>query len=98
MPTVKVLADNADKVPDEVKTEVNTAIAELKTALEGSDIEAVKAKQTNLATVSQKIGEAIYASEQSAAASAPADGATATPAATDEDVVDAEIVDENEAK
>ncbi|NMM17095.1 MAG: molecular chaperone DnaK [Cellulomonas sp.] len=96
--TVKVLADNADKVPDEVKTEVNTAIAELKTALEGSDIEAVKAKQTNLATVSQKIGEAIYASDQSAAASAPADGATATPAATDEDVVDAEIVDENEAK
>ena len=96
--TVKVLADNADKVPDEVKTEVNTAIAELKTALEGSDIEAVKAKQTNLATVSQKIGEAIYASEQSAAASAPVDGATATPAATDEDVVDAEIVDENEAK
>ncbi|NMM31962.1 MAG: molecular chaperone DnaK [Cellulomonas sp.] len=96
--TVKVLADNADKVPDEVKTEVNTAIAELKTALEGSDIEAVKAKQTNLATVSQKIGEAIYASDQSAAASAPADGATATPAATDEDVVDAEIVDETEAK
>ena len=96
--TEKVLADNADKVPDEVKTEVNTAIAELKTALEGSELEAVKAKQTHLATVSQKIGEAIYASEQSAAAAAPADGGTEAPAATDEDVVDAEIVDENEAK
>ncbi|PVU83122.1 molecular chaperone DnaK [Cellulomonas sp. WB94] len=96
--TEKVLADNADKVPDEVKTEVNTAIAELKTALEGSEVEAVKAKQTHLATVSQKIGEAIYASEQSAAASAPADGGTETPAASDEDVVDAEIVDEDEAK
>jgi len=96
--TEKVLADNADKVPDEVKTEVNEAISELKTALEGSDIEAVKAKQTHLATVSQKIGEAIYAHEQSAAASAPADGGTETPAASDEDVVDAEIVDEDEAK
>jgi molecular chaperone DnaK len=96
--TEKVLADNADKVPDEVKTEVNTAIAELKTALEGSDVEAVKAKQTHLATVSQKIGEAIYASEQSAAASAPAGGGSETPAAADEDVVDAEIVDEDEAK
>ncbi|HEX7805654.1 MAG TPA: molecular chaperone DnaK [Cellulomonas sp.] len=95
--TEKVLADNADKVPDAVKTEVNEAIAELKTALEGSDLEAVKAKQTHLATVSQKIGEAIYASEQSAAASAPADGHE-TPAASDEDVVDAEIVDEDEAK
>src|SRR5450830_260826 len=96
--TEKVLADNADKVPDEVKTEVNTAIAELKTALEGSELEAVKAKQTHLATVSQKIGEAIYASEQSAAASAPAAGGSETPAAADEDVVDAEIVDEDEAK
>ncbi|HEY5518029.1 MAG TPA: molecular chaperone DnaK [Cellulomonas sp.] len=95
--TEKVLVDNADKVPDEVKTEVNTAIAELKTALEGSELEAVKAKQTHLATVSQKIGEAIYASEQ-AAASAPADGSSETPAAADEDVVDAEIVDEDEAK
>ncbi|CAN5348234.1 molecular chaperone DnaK [soil metagenome] len=96
--TEKVLADNADKVPDAVKTEVNEAIAELKTALEGSDVEAVKAKQTHLATVSQKIGEAIYASEQTAAASAPADGGHETPAASDEDVVDAEIVDEDEAK
>ncbi|HEX5333489.1 MAG TPA: molecular chaperone DnaK [Cellulomonas sp.] len=96
--TEKVLADNADKVPDAVKTEVNEAIAELKTALEGSDVEAVKAKQTHLATVSQKIGEAIYASEQSAAASAPADGGHESPAASDEDVVDAEIVDEDEAK
>jgi len=96
--TEKVLADNADKVPDEVKTEVNAAIAELKTALEGTDVDAVKAKQTHLATVSQKIGEAIYASEQSAAASAPADGGHETPAASDEDVVDAEIVDEDEAK
>jgi molecular chaperone DnaK len=99
--TEKVLADNADKVPDEVKTEVNTAIAELKTALEGADLETVKAKQTALATVSQKIGEAIYASSQADAASAAtgaADGGAQSTPSSDEDVVDAEIVDEDDAK
>ena len=95
--TEKVLADNADKVPDEVKTEVNAAIAELKTALEGTDIEAVKSKQAVLTTVSQKIGEAIYKAEAEAAPAA--DAADAPSAETsDEDVVDAEIVDEDEAK
>jgi molecular chaperone DnaK len=99
--TEKVLADNADKVPENVKTEVNVAIAELKTALEGADLEAVKAKQTALATVSQKIGEAIYASGQAEAAGAAAgtsDDGTPSASSSDEDVVDAEIVDEDEAK
>jgi molecular chaperone DnaK len=99
--TEKVLADNADKVPEDVKTEVNVAIAELKTALEGADLEAVKAKQTALATVSQKIGEAIYASGQAEAAGAAAgtsDDGTPSASSSDEDVVDAEIVDEDEAK
>ena len=95
--TEKVLADNADKVPDDVKTEVNTAIAELKTALEGTEIEPVKAKQAALATVSQKIGEAIYASSQADEAAATTEGAPAEGAA-DEDVVDAEIVEEDEKK
>lgn len=86
--TEKVLADNGDKVPEDVKTEVTAAIGELKTALEGDDVEAVKSKQAALNAVSQKIGEAIYKSEQA--------GASAD-AASDEDVVDAEIVDEDEA-
>ena len=95
--TEKVLADNADKVPDDVKTEVDAAVAELKTALEGTDVEAVKSKQAALATVSQKIGEAIYKAE---AANAPAADAEGPPSAasSDEDVVDAEIVDEDETK
>ena len=93
--TEKVLADNGDKVPEDVKTEVTTAIAELRTALEGDDIEAIKAKQATLNTVAQKIGEAVYASEQAASAEAPTPEAGADQAAQ-EDVVDAEIVDEDD--
>lgn len=98
--TEKVLADNGDKIPEDVKTEVNAAVGELKTALEGDDVEAVKSKQAALNAVSQKIGEAIYKSEQAgASADAASDGAPAdtSSSASDEDVVDAEIVDEDEA-
>ena len=94
--TEKVLADNAEKVPADVKTEVEGALAELKTALEGDDIEAVKTKQATLATVSQKIGEALYAadaaSQAETAAGADTSGSTE---GSDEDIVDAEIVDES---
>jgi molecular chaperone DnaK len=98
--TEKVLADNGDKVPEDVKTEVTAAVGELKTALEGDDVEAVKSKQAALNAVSQKIGEAIYKSEQAgASADAASDGAPAdtSSSTSDEDVVDAEIVDEDEA-
>jgi molecular chaperone DnaK len=95
--TEKVLADNGDKVPAEVKTEVEEAIAEAKKALEGEDIEAVKSTMTTLSTVSQKIGEAIYKSEAESG-----EGASEQPASEesgdDEDIVDAEIVDEDEGK
>jgi len=98
--TEKVLADNADKVPDDVKTQVTEAVTELKTALEGTDIEAVKAKQAALTSVSQKIGEAVYAADAAAgAAPGGAGSGDEQPSSTetsDEDVVDAEIVDEEE--
>jgi len=103
--TEKLLKDNDEKIPEDVKTEVGTAVSELKTALEGTDADAVKAKHENLSTVAQKIGEALYASaeaEQAAGdqAQADADAAAAAGAghAPDEDVVDAEIVDEDESK
>jgi len=57
--------------------------------LAGEDIEAVKSAQEKLTTSSQKLGEAIYAAQ-------PAEGAEET--ASDEDVVDAEVVDEEESK
>ena len=100
--TEKVLAENGDKVPDDVRSQVQTAVGELKTALEGTDVEQVKAKQAALSAVAQKIGEAIYASDAAAsadaAAGAGADDAAQDAGSADEDVVDAEIVDEDEAK
>jgi molecular chaperone DnaK len=92
----KALADAGDKVPDEVKTEVTTAVGDLRAALGGDDLEAVKTKQSALAAVIQKIGEAVYAADQAAGT---ADAAGEQPkAASDDDVVDAEIVDEDEGK
>ncbi len=98
--TEKVLRDNGDKVPDDVKTQVTAAVGELRTALEGDDIEAVKAKQAALSAVAQKIGEAIYAADSAATADAGPAAADGAPAAgpADDDVVDAEIVDEDETK
>ncbi len=97
--TEKFLRDSEDKLPEDGKAEVNTAIAELKTALEGTDIDAIKAKQEALSTASQKLGAALYAqqSEGGTEAGAPGAGSAGASAgsAKDDDVVDAEIVDED---
>ncbi|HEX4060588.1 MAG TPA: molecular chaperone DnaK [Streptosporangiaceae bacterium] len=91
--TEKFLAENADKVPDDVKSEVESAIADLKKALEGTDTDLIQSASEKAATVSQKMGSAIYAQAQ--AENASADTATDAPAdSADEEVVDAEIVDE----
>lgn len=98
--TEKLLKDNEDKLSEEIRTEVQAAVDEVKTALEGTDIAEVKAKQENLNTVAQKIGEALYAQESAAAEGAP-EGDSAgqsSSSASDEDVVDAEIVDDEDEK
>ncbi|WP_324649319.1 molecular chaperone DnaK [Georgenia sp. H159] len=95
--TEKLLTDNADKLPEDVSSEVRTAVDDLKKALEGDDIAEVSAKQQALVTASQKIGEALYANPQEGAPQGAAD-AGETASGTDEDVVDAEIVDEDENK
>jgi molecular chaperone DnaK len=96
----KVLSDNDDKLPEEVKTEVKADVDALKTALAGEDDDAVKTAFEKLQASQSKLGEAIYASAQSE--SAPADGGAGDGAAAggsaDEDIVDAEIVDEDEKK
>ena len=96
--TEKLLKEHDEKLPENVKTEVKGAVDELKTALEGTDSAAVKEKTEKLSSVAQKIGEAIYAAgaAESAAAESPAPDAGSP--ASDEDVVDAEIVDEEENK
>ncbi len=93
--TEKFLAENADKVPDDIKSEVEASIAELKKSLEGTDTEAIRVASENAAQVSQKMGTAIYAQSQQASgaqAGQPA-GEQAEPAA-DDDVVEAELVDD----
>ncbi|MDR1152802.1 MAG: molecular chaperone DnaK [Bifidobacteriaceae bacterium] len=95
----KALRENEDKLPEDIKSEVSTAIGDLKTALEGTDIEAVKTKQRALSESVQRIGQAVYA--QQAEQEQPAQDAGqggAGQAPSDEDIVDAEIIDEDEAQ
>src|ERR1700753_2605395 len=97
--TEKFLAENAEKVPDDVKSEVESAIGDLKKALEGSDTETIREASEKAAQVSQKMGSAIYAQAQAEQQAAGAEGAAAGDGAaqdSDNDVVDAEIVDEGE--
>ncbi|WP_062294632.1 molecular chaperone DnaK [Demequina phytophila] len=93
--TEKILSENEDKVPAEVTEDVKSAIADVKTALEGDDVEDIKAKHETLVEKAQKIGEAVYASQQAEAAAG--EGASEQ-AASDDDVVDAEIVDDEDDK
>ncbi len=88
--TEKLIKDNEDKLPEDVKTEVQADVDELKAALAGEDAEAVKAAQEKLSTSSQKLGEAIYANQS-------AEGEEAAEQAPEEDVVDAEVVEDDEA-
>ena len=94
----KLLKDNKDKLPEDIHSEVSGAVDELKKALEGEDIEPIKTAQENLNNVAQKIGEALYASDAAAQAAAEAGAAGSEAPAEDDDVVDAEIVDDEDEK
>ena len=89
--TQKFLSDNEDKVPGDVKSKVEAAIEETNQALAGTDTEAVKAAMEKLATESQALGQAMY---ESSAAEAEASGDGAGAESEDDQVVDAEVVDE----
>ncbi|MDQ0790332.1 molecular chaperone DnaK [Streptomyces sp. B3I8] len=90
--TEKFVRENEDRVPADVKADVEAAVAELKTLLEGEpDTAALRAGVEKLATVSQRVGQAMY---QGTAPSAEP-GAEAS-GGSEEGVVDAEIVDEEE--
>jgi molecular chaperone DnaK len=109
--TEKFLAENGDKIPDDKKTEINEALTELRGVLGGSDLEAVKTAHEKLSRISQEVGGAMYAQAQAdgeagapggetGGAAGAAGGATGASAgagrgAGAEDVVDAEIVDED---
>ncbi|MGV9827244.1 MULTISPECIES: molecular chaperone DnaK [unclassified Gordonia (in: high G+C Gram-positive bacteria)] len=89
--TEKFLKDNEDKVPGDVKDKVNAAIAEANEALKGTDIATIKTAIEKLSTQSQEMGQAIYAASAADSANGAApEGGTGG----DDDVVDAEVVDE----
>jgi molecular chaperone DnaK len=96
--TEKFVAENADKIPADVKAEVESAIADLKRALEGTDVEEIKEATEKAAQVSQKMGTAIYAQSQAASAAAGEQTADATTEQQDDEVVEAEIVDEEKPR
>jgi molecular chaperone DnaK len=85
-------AEGGSKVPEETLGKVEAAVTEAKSALEGTDISAIKAAMEKLGVESQALGQAIYEATQ---AEQSADGAD-RPA--DDNVVDAEVVDEDETQ
>lgn len=88
----KLIKDNGEKLPEDVKTEVQADVDALKAALEGEDDDAVKAAFEKLQVSQTKLGEALYAQAQADAAAG--EGAKAE----DDDVVDAEVIDEEDEK
>jgi molecular chaperone DnaK len=88
--TEKFVKENDEKLPADVKESVNASLAEVQEALKGTDTAAIKSAMEKLATESQKLGAALYqqqGAEGAAPGAGPQDGA--------DDVVDAEIVDED---
>lgn len=98
----KLLKDNAEKLPEEIAKEVREASDKVKKALEGEDIEAVKAAMEELNTKSQKIGETLYAQTQAEATQSQAEAAASSAengdAGAEDDVIDAEVVDDEDEK
>jgi len=98
--TEQQLKEHGDKVDESLKGEIETALAEAKTAVEGGDPETMKTKTDALAQAAMKMGQAIYEKTQAApGAEAGAESAEATAeAAPDEEVVDAEFSEVDEDK
>ena len=106
--TEKFLAENGDKLPEDKRTELTEALGELRSALGGSDLTAIKTAQEKVARISQEAGGAMYAQQQAAGGTGGGEqftdptgssgggpaGDTTGARAADDDVVEAEIVDE----
>ncbi|HVJ71275.1 MAG TPA: molecular chaperone DnaK [Sphingomicrobium sp.] len=99
--TEQQLKEHGDKVDEALKSEIEAAVAEAKTAVEGGDAEAMKAKTEALAQAAMKLGQSIYEKSQAAGgeeATAQSADATAEAAPADEEVVDAEFSEVDEDK
>jgi molecular chaperone DnaK len=94
----KVLRDNADKVDDAEKATVEGPLSELKTALAGNDIDAIRSAHEKLTAASQTFSQKLYESaarDENAAGSSASGQTNGGGASSDDDIVDAEIVDES---
>ncbi len=93
----KTINENDDKLPADVKSEVQADVDALKAALAGDDDDAIKSASDKLAESQQKLGQAIYAAAQAEQAGAEAPTADADAAGSNnDDIVDAEVVDDEE--
>ena len=94
--TEKTLGEYGDKVSEADKSAIEAAVAALKSALEGDDVEAIKARSNELAQAGMKLGEAMYKESQAAAE----DGGDGDAGGKDEDVVDVDFeeVDDDDQK
>ena len=91
--TEKLLKDQAEVVSDDEKATIEDKLAEVRTALEGSDTDAIKSATEALMTASQEFGQRLY----EAAAQAERESAAAASTPDDDEVVDAEIIDEDDS-
>jgi len=95
--TEKVLRDQADKVTADDKAPVESALADLKSALNGNDMGAIKAAHDTLMGATQAFSQKLYEAasrDDAAAAGSSASGQSGTGSVNDDEIIDAEIVDE----
>lgn len=96
--TDKLVKDNPDKVPADLKARLEEQQGEVRSALEGSDLETIKSAHEKLMATSQEIGQAIYAAGAAdQAGQATTDSAAGAPP-NDDDIVDAEVIDDDDAQ
>ncbi|AOR30054.1 molecular chaperone DnaK [Streptomyces fodineus] len=92
--TEKLIKDNPGKIPADARSETESALTELKEKLKGEDTAAIRQAMDRATEAAQKIGTALY--ERSRTESqAPSDAGASAAASSDEEVVDAEIVDDD---
>jgi molecular chaperone DnaK len=98
--TEKLLREQGDKISGDEKSSVESALNDLKTALSGTDVDAIKSATERLMTTSQNFTQKLYEAASSADREYSQGGGAAgdsTPPPNDDDVVDAEIVDEDKS-
>lgn len=96
--TEKFLAESGDKLPNDAKENINEALSELRSALAGTDLEKIKSAHEKLAQVSQAAGSALYNQGDNPAAAGAGQQHDSAGGRADDDVVDAEIIDDEGKK